>query len=105
MTILEALMSECMPYTISANVYTKALVDVGLDGDDEYTASMSGKIFESAAKSLSNFLVLTSESEGGFSQGFDADKLKERIKSLSKQAGIDPSTYTLNPTINTQTIW
>jgi hypothetical protein len=105
MNILEALMAECEPYTIETRLLKKALIDYGLDENGEYSASLSKNLAAVAAKVLSQFLVLGSESESGFSQNFDTDKLKKRIEILCIQADVDASMYISTPTINTVNVW
>lgn len=105
MNVLEALISECEPYTVPEKVLLKSLVDVGLDQSEVYSLNNSKKVYEAAAGSLSRYTVLASESEGGFSQGFDVSRLKERIVVMCEKAGIDASTFIQTPTIGTINVW
>lgn len=91
MNNLEALIAECEPFTVSNRVAEKALADTGLVPNAEYTSN-SG-IAKATVLALSRFLSLKSESEGAFSQSFDIEGLKERIKSLCITAGIDASNF------------
>lgn len=94
---LEALIAECEPYTVAYNVAGKALADVGLVPESEYDSV--ALIAKAAVLVLSRFLALSSESEGGFSQGFNREGLKERIKTLCKTAGINPSGFVQSITV------
>lgn len=98
MNNLEALMAECEPFTISSRVATKALVDAGLAAEEDY--SNKAGIAKAAVLALSRFLSLKSESEGAFSQSFDIDGLKYRIRSLCATAGLDASNYLTQVTVS-----
>ncbi|MDP3453013.1 MAG: hypothetical protein Q8R90_08670 [Bacteroidales bacterium] len=98
MNNLEALMAECEPFTISKRTIEKALTDNGLVPDSEYSSKSA--IAKTAVEVLSRFLSLRSESEGSFSQGFDKEGLKARIKALAEIAGIDASSYISQVTIS-----
>lgn len=105
MNILEALIAECEPFTVDTKLLMKSLVDIELIPTDIYAANDNVKVSECAAKVLSQFLVLNSESEGGFSQSFNQTHLKDRIEILCSQAGVDASKYIQKPTINTGEVW
>ncbi len=97
MTNLEALRAECEPYTVAQNIAEKALADAGLVPGDDY--SSVSLIAKSAVNVLSRFLSLSNESEGGFTQGYNREGLKERLKTLCKTAGLDPSGFVQSITI------
>ena len=97
MTNLEALIAECEPFTISKRVAEKALADNLISPDSEYSSKT--KIAKAAVEVLSRYLSLRSEGEGSFSQGFDKEGLKARIKALAEIAGIDASSYISQVTV------
>ena len=98
MTNLEALIAECEPFTVSNRVAEKSLADTGLLSNDTYTSKIG--IAKATVLALSRFLSLKSESEGSFSQSFDIEGLKARIKSLCSTAGIDASNFISQKTIS-----
>lgn len=97
MTNLEALRAECEPYTVSSAVANKALADAGLVPVDDYgNASLLAK---AAVFALSKFLSLSNESEGGFTQGYSIEGLKQRITVLCHSANLNPSGFVNSITI------
>jgi hypothetical protein len=91
MTNLEALLAECEPYTVSTKQTEKVLLDLELQPEEEYSSEKA--IAKAAVYIISRFLSLNSESEGGFSQNYDTEGLKTRIRALCQTAGIDASRY------------
>lgn len=98
MNNLEALMAECEPFTISSRVANKALVDTGLSAIEDYSNKV--EIAKAAVVALSRFLTLKSEGEGAFSQSFDSDGLKARIKNLCAIGGLNASEYLNQVTVS-----
>jgi len=91
MTNLEALLAECEPYTVSSKQAEKALVDAGLTPEEDYSSKAS--IAKAAVQIIAGFLSLSSESEGGFSQNYDTETLKIKIRTLCITAGLDASRF------------
>jgi len=83
MIIIDALRSECVPYSISELTLQKSLIDLGLNPADEYSQKDREKVNEAVLNVLKKLLVLKSESEDGFSQNFDIEALRKRIQELS----------------------
>ncbi len=98
MTNLEALLAECEPYTVSSKQAEKVLLDIDVQPDEDYTSEKS--IAKAAVLIISRFLSLNSESEGGFSQNYDTEGLKVRIRTLCQTAGLDASRYVSQSTIS-----
>lgn len=106
MTILEALLAECDPFTPSRNLAIRALTKQELAYTDTAASDDDTLIATAAVDILSRMLVVTSESEGGFSQSYDKAALRNRIQQLCAQYDIDPSAYTIGPAIyNASTRW
>lgn len=97
MTNLEALLAECEPFTISNRVAQKALADAGLLAEEGYSNKAS--VAKASVFALSRFLALRSEGEGAFSQSFDLEGLKSRIRRLCELSGLDASSFIVQTTI------
>lgn len=106
MTNLEALKAEIEPFTTGANTYLRALEKVGLTSSGTATATDTSNetlLATAAVDVLSKLLVLSSESEGGFSQGYSTDAIKRRIKQLIDQYDLDASLLSMSPGVNNAT--
>lgn len=90
-TLIDALMCELDPYTVSPKVCVKALMDVGVsDVSMSYSPDEDKvKVAKAAILCLKKLVVLSSDSLGKSSQGYSTAELKNRIKSLCKQCGED----------------
>ena len=98
-TIYQALLGEIEPYSPSGLTLKKALIDQGLSGDDEYAAEHKKRVIIAAINVLRKMLVLTSDQVGKDAQGFSVSGLKERIRALCNEAGLESSDYIEVPTI------
>ncbi len=106
MTILEALYAEVDPFSPSRNLAIRALEKVELTYTDTADSDDDTLIATAAVDVLSRMLVVTSESEGGFSQSYDKAAIRSRIQQLCSQYGIDASAYVTGPAIyNSSTRW
>lgn len=105
MTNIEALISDCYPYSIPKGLLEKCLVDVELEPSEPYESGDERSIATAACKVLSKLISLTSENEGGFSQSYDVQALKSRIESICNQQKLDASLYVIQPTINRLDVW
>ena len=90
---LNALIGELEPYTPSGAALRKALADAGVsDPDANYVASEDKRTIAIATIAvLKKLIVLSSDSLGKSSQGYNVDKLEKRIKALCAENGIDVS--------------
>jgi hypothetical protein len=91
MTNLEAILAEVEPYTPSRLTIEKALKDAKLNQADEYTDPKAVAI--AAVKALQKMVVLSSEGESDFSQGYKTENLEKRIRLICKEYGLDASIY------------
>lgn len=95
LTKLDALIAELEPYTVSGGALRKALMDagVGLESEDYDSAADKRVIAVAAVNCLRKLVVLSSDSLGKSSQGYNVDRLKDRIKALCKENGLDASDF------------
>lgn len=97
MTILEAIIGEIEPYSLSENGVEKAYIDAagrfGVFGDveEEYDSSMKQVVALASMLCLNRLRVLSSENVGGISQTYNVEKLEKRIAAIATEAGISPS--------------
>lgn len=102
LTIYDALIGELEPYTPSQSALKKAIFDAGLSGtfDRQYNPQTDKRsIAVAAIKILQKMVVLSSDSMGKSSQGYNVAQLENRIKLLAKQNGLDVSDYVEAPSI------
>ena len=101
LTKYDALIGELEPYTVSPITLKKALADASVgDLDAEYDAEADRKpIAIAAIKVLKKLVVLTSDSMGKSSQGYNVDELKKQIKAICSENGLDVSDFVDVPSI------
>lgn len=101
LTKYEALIAELEPYTPGQTAIKKALFDVGVaDMDSEYTPQTDKvAIAKAAICVLKKLIVLTSDSLGKSSQGYNVEMLRKRIKELCSQNGLDASDFVEIPSV------
>lgn len=86
LTKLNALLGEIEPYTPSGATLRKALMDVGVtDADEPYNVGDKRTIAKAAVAVLKKLIVLSSDSLGKSSQGYNVEKLEKRIKALCEE--------------------
>ena len=86
LTKLNALLGEIEPYTPSGATLRKALMDAGVeDADAPYSKADKRTIAIAAVAVLKKLIVLSSDSLGKSSQGYNVDKLEKRIKALCEE--------------------
>lgn len=87
---LNALLGEIEPYTPSGSTLRKALMDVGVnDADAPYTVGDKRTIAKAAVAVLKKLIVLSSDSLGKSSQGYNVGELEKRIKALCKENDLE----------------
>lgn len=98
---IQALIAEIEPYAPSKLSMVKALSDVGVNETEmPYDPSTDKRIVAQAAvKVLSQMVVLSSDSLGKSSQGYNVDMLRKRIKAICKEYDLDLENYDEVPTI------
>ena len=100
LTKLDALIGELDPYTPSPAALKKSLIDAGVEGmDEEYTAADKKAVAVAAIKVLKRLIVLSSDSLGKSSQGYQVDKLEKRIKDLAAENDQDAEDFLELPTV------
>ena len=96
----DALIGELEPYTSSPASLTKSLLDAGVqDPEEEYTAEYKRTVAKAAISVLKRLIVLSSDSLGKSSQGYNVDKLEKRIKLLAKENDLEVSDFVEVPTV------
>ena len=99
-TKYDALIGELEPYTSSPASLTKSLLDAGVhDPEEEYTAEDKRTVAKAAISVLKRLIVLSSDSLGKSSQGYNVDKLEKRIKLLAKENDLEVSDFVEVPTV------
>lgn len=99
-TKFDALIGELEPYTSSPASMTKSLLDAGVqDPEEEYTAEDKRTVAKGAIAILKKLIVLSSDSLGKSSQGYNVDKLEKRIKLLAKENDLEVSDFVDVPTV------
>jgi len=102
LTKLDALVAEVEPYTPSGSVLRKALADNGVSDETGSYDPASDKITiaKAAIAVLRKLIVLSSDSLGKSSQGYNTENLKARIASICKDCGLDASNFVDVPEIS-----
>lgn len=99
-TKYDALIGELEPYTSSPASLTKSLLDAGVQNpEEEYTAEDKRTVAKAAISVLKRLIVLSSDSLGKSSQGYNVDKLEKRIKLLAKENDLEVSDFVEVPTV------
>lgn len=99
-TKFDALIGELEPYTSSPASMTKSLLDAGVqDPEEEYTDKDKRTVAKAAIAILKKLIVLSSDSLGKSSQGYNVDKLEKRIKLLAKENDLEVSDFVSVPTV------
>lgn len=99
LSISDALIAELEPYTASPITINKAMVDAELSPEDEYTQEQKKGVAKAAISVLRKLIVLSSDSLGKSSQGYNVDKLEKRIKALAAENDLDVSDLIEMPTV------
>lgn len=88
MTNYEAISAMLYPYDVEPMLIHKHCIDYNIEGDDMYEASQSGAVAKISIAILRNLLVLSSESDSGYSLSYSIDGLKKRIIAIAKDNGL-----------------
>ncbi len=100
LTILNALIGELEPYTAGPAALQKALADAGVDEPETaYAATDRRSVAVAAVLVLKKLVVLASDSQGKSSQGYNVDKLEDRIEALCRENGLDVEEFVAVPSI------
>lgn len=95
LTKFDAMLGELEPYTPSKLTIKKALADAGVTDIDSAYDPQTDKVTvaKAAIYVLKKLIVLTSDSLGKSSQGYNVEMLRKRIKELCSQNGLDASDF------------
>ncbi len=100
-TIYDALIGELEPYSPSPATLRKCLFDAGFDDtSQEYTQSDKKGVAKAAISVLKKLIVLSSDSLGKSSQGYQVDKLEKRIKDIAAENGLEVDEFVDVPTVS-----
>lgn len=88
MTIKQALTAATQIPSMDDMTLEKALIDAELDATATY-AKADEKVVDLAAVGILRTLIVSSESEGGYSYNIGADALAARIRFLLDKHGLD----------------
>ena len=88
MTNFEAISSRLYPYNVDDNLIAVACLDAELKTEDEYATGNKVSVAKASIDVLKQLIVLSSESNGGYSLGYDTDELRRRIHDIAKDNGL-----------------
>lgn len=89
-SLLDALIGELEPYTPSGAALRKALLDAGFaDVNAPYTAEDKRNVAKAAVSVLKKLIVLSSDSLGKSSQGYNVEKLEKRLRALCQENDLE----------------
>ena len=88
MTNFEAISARLYPYNVDDNLIAVACLDAELKTGDEYATGNKVSVAKASIDVLKQLIVLSSESNGGYSLGYDTDELRRRIHDIAKDNGL-----------------
>ena len=88
MTNFEAISARLYPYNVDDNLIAVACLDAELKTEDEYATGNKVSVAKASIDVLKQLIVLSSESNGGYSLGYDTDELRRRIHDIAKDNGL-----------------
>jgi len=88
MTNFEAISARLYPYNVDDNLIAVACLDAELKTEDEYANGNKVSVAKASIDVLKQLIVLSSESNGGYSLGYDTDELRRRIHDIAKDNGL-----------------
>lgn len=97
MTNSDAISARLYPYDVGDDLITVACMDAELPADEEYAPGNKVSVAKAAIDILKQLVVLTSESNGGYSLGYNAEELRRRIHALAKDNGLTDIADEFNP--------
>lgn len=95
------------PYDVEPLLVQKHCIDNNVLDDDEYDATIKAKIARITIAILNNLLVLSSESDSGYSLSYSSEGLKKRIVSIAKENGLTDIAEEFNdrPSVEFLDLW
>lgn len=97
MTNYDAISARLYPYNVDDGLIHVSCMDAGLIPDDEYSAAAKKSVAKATIDVLKQLVVLASESNGGFSLGYNVAELRSRIHALAKENGFADIAEEFNP--------
>ena len=88
MTNFEAISARLYPYNVDDNLIAVACLDAELKTEDEYANGNKVSVAKASIDVLKQLIVLSSESNGVYSLGYDTDELRRRIHDIAKDNGL-----------------
>ena len=88
MTNFEAISARLYPYNVDDNLIAVACLDAELKTEDEYATGNKVSVAKASIDVLKQLIVLSSESNGDYSLGYDTDELRRRIHDIAKDNGL-----------------
>ena len=73
------------PYEVERNLIIKECIDNNVEIEDTYDVCLKASIARITISVLRNLLVLTSESDSGYSLGYSTEGLVKRIASIARE--------------------
>jgi hypothetical protein len=108
MTIItnrQALEAELQNIVVNGEIVNKALIDVGIEGVEDYKQENGRLIGTAAINILQTMLGSMDISEGGFSITMRSTVIPLRITALAKKWGLDNVIAEMQPTIKFVRKW
>ena len=95
------------PYDVEPMLVQKHCIDNNIIDDDEYDATLKAEIARITIAILNNLLVLSSESDSGYSLSYSSEGLKKRIVSIAKENGLTDIAEEFNdrPSVEFVDLW
>jgi hypothetical protein len=84
MTNYEAISAMLYPYDVDKTLIEKQCIDFEVASEDVYDKSIKDTIARITIAILRNLLVLSSESDSGYSLSYSIEGLKKRIAAIAK---------------------
>ena len=80
----DAISARLSPYNVDDNLIQVSCMDAKIDADADYDNENPLPVVMAVISVLRQLIVLSSESNGGYSLGYSPDELRRRIYSLAK---------------------
>lgn len=87
MTNYEAISARLYPYNVDDGLIYVSCIDAGISPTNEYCSAARKSVAKASIDVLRQLVVLTSESNGGYSLGYDVNELRRRIHAIAKDNG------------------
>lgn len=98
MTNIEAIIEDLLPLPISRKLATRKCLKYGIEPAGSITDEKAIAVIE--VEILSQMLKLSGVSEGGVSHSYSIDGIKDQIKSICLNNGLDYKKYMDVPTVS-----